>query len=82
MWLLASQYVFRSTPLREGRPNFFGWDEFGKAFRSTPLREGRLRHLRNDLGTIMFRSTPLREGRRRAIGRTTRHTIVSIHAPA
>ena len=37
----ASNKVFRSTPLREGRLDRAGRVQIGPMFRSTPLREGR-----------------------------------------
>ena len=66
----ASSWVFRSTPLREGRLQEAMRCKAMGMFRSTPLREGR--HIPTcKISDIMeFRSTPLREGRldRRHLG--------------
>ena len=55
--------MFRSTPLREGRPVAPEVLVYAIPFRSTPLREGRPAETHQKPILRLFRSTPLREGR-------------------
>ena len=62
---------FRSTPLREGRPEADGWLLMSLLFRSTPPRKGRLTVEDYTFILNRFRSTPPREGRQRPRARAS-----------